>query len=214
MSVCGLCWTKYLQNIGHVSSGRSRLPWTVSASPAVCPLSSSLIASRSADGPSPRTTMLTAPSPPPLSPPPPHHPPPPSSSQLPQALQRQRVMEGRLAPIFLRKTGGPPCLRSHCRAPHTFIPTHPSSLSPSFLFLLPPPPPLLLLPPTQLVRVSMTSMEAWVAYFRVSSRLEELRAKNVPSRRRRHALFTQLRATTGLKTLSLVNVQHPCTGRC
>jgi len=50
-----------------------------------------------------------------------------------------------------------------------------------------------------------------MAYFRVQSRLEGLRAKNVRSRRRRRALFAQLRVSTGLKILSLVNVQHPCT---
>lgn len=74
---------------------------------------------------------------------------------------------------------------------------------------------LILLPTcnTQLVRASMTCQDFWKAYFDIQGRMKEIRAKNIDSRRKRRALFTQLRATKGLEILSLVNVQHPCTGK-
>lgn len=59
----------------------------------------------------------------------------------------------------------------------------------------------------------MTCREAWCAYFTIQSRVKGVRAKNVDSRRKRSAIFTQLRATTGLEVLSLVNVKHPSTGK-
>src|SRR6056297_3375595 len=59
----------------------------------------------------------------------------------------------------------------------------------------------------------MTNVDAWLAYFRVQGRLESIRVENMAGKRKRRALFSQLRATTGLKTLSLVNVPLPCTGR-
>ena len=63
------------------------------------------------------------------------------------------------------------------------------------------------------MRASLTCRDLWKAYFDIQGRLKDLKAKNVDSRRKRKALFTQLRATKGLEVLSLINVQHPCTGK-
>jgi hypothetical protein len=58
----------------------------------------------------------------------------------------------------------------------------------------------------------MTCRVAREEYHLIQSRLRELRAKNVDSRRKWSAIATQLKATKRLQILSLINVNHPCQG--
>jgi hypothetical protein len=64
----------------------------------------------------------------------------------------------------------------------------------------------------QLCRLGMTCREARARYFVLQSRLRELKAKNVEGRRKRGALETQLKTSTGLHCLSLVNVRNCVPG--
>lgn len=59
----------------------------------------------------------------------------------------------------------------------------------------------------KVVRLSLTNKEARALYYEIQSRREEIKAKNVDSRRKKRAIVTQLKSAIGLRRLSLTAVR-------